>query len=50
MGGEDLPVPWKTVGVMESRIRFVVAAAGGEMAEGVIGEVAGRGAVAVCCA
>jgi hypothetical protein len=26
MGGEDLPVPWKTRGVLEERVRFVVAA------------------------
>jgi transposase InsO family protein len=30
MGGEDLPVPWKACGVLEERVRFVVAVERGE--------------------
>jgi transposase InsO family protein len=31
MGGEDLPVPWKVSKVLDERVRFVMAAVGGEV-------------------
>lgn len=36
MGGEDLPVPWKQVGMVEERVRFVVSVERGEAPIGVL--------------
>lgn len=36
MGGEDLPVPWKSVGMVEERVRFVVSVERGEAPIGVL--------------
>jgi len=33
MGREDLPVPWKATNVLDERIRFVIAALGGEFSK-----------------